>query len=186
MLTAITNIDAAITDFVFTLPHPIILNYFFGFFAVRGITLAIWFLIFAYLIFFEEKRHKRFIVYFILALVISTLAFTSLKQIIKRERPLNRFKIYDLRFKNENYPQDYSFPSGHATISFAMATILSAFDKKRKKYFYLIAVLIAFSRIYLGYHYVSDVIIGAVLGWLISWTLLIKLKMRNEKVTTTA
>lgn len=171
MFTTVVNLDVAITNWIFNLPHPAILNYFFGFFAVRGITLAIWFLIFAYLIFFEEKRDKRFIVYFILALVISTLAFTSLKQIIKRERPLSQ--VQSLKLKVKSYPNDYAFPSGHATISFAAATVLSAFDKKRKKYFYLIAGIIAFSRVYLGYHYVFDVFAGALLGLIIAKIILI-------------
>lgn len=185
MFTAVVNLDAEITNWIFNLPHSAIFNYFFGFFAVRGATSIIWLALLVSLVFFEAKRHKDFIVCFMLALMIATFAYTSLKQIIKRPRPLstnsNQFQPI-----LTNYPTDYSFPSGHATISFATATILSAFDKKRKRYFYLLAALISCSRVYLGYHYVFDVITGALLGWIISWTLLIKLKMKNEKVKTTA
>lgn len=170
MLTVLTNFDAEITNGIFALPHITIFNYFFGFFAVSGTASIIWLVFLVSLVFFEAKRHKDFIVCSMLALMIATFAYTSLKQIIKRPRPLaaNPTRLHQLQSVATDYPSDYSFPSGHATIAFTAAGILSVFDKKRKKYFYLIAVLIAFSRVYLGFHYVSDVIMGTVLGILIA------------------
>lgn len=170
MLKNIIDIDSYLTQLIFTLPHNFILNSFFGFFAVKGVNILIWTVLFLYLVFIEEKKDKRFIFYFIVSLLISSLLVFTMKNVIKRPRPFSSITNYQLL----NYPSDYSFPSGHAAISFAAAAILSFFDKKRKKYFYLIAVIIAFSRVYLGCHYVSDVLAGIFLGWLIS-SLLIKL-----------
>ncbi|EKE15387.1 MAG: hypothetical protein ACD_12C00038G0004 [uncultured bacterium] len=168
-------IDFYLSDLILNLPHNFILNSFFGFFAVKGVFLIIWLLIFGYLVFFEEKKDKRFIFYFIMSLLISALIFTLMKNLIKRPRPVSKVRsqltptdFNRLRLILTDYPTSYSFPSGHTTISFSVAAILAFFDKKRKKYFYLIAVIIAFSRVYLGYHYLYDVLAGAFLGWLIS------------------
>jgi len=64
---------------------------------------------------------------------------------------------------------DYSFPSTHATLAWAMAVILSREEPRLKYWFYTLAVLISLSRIYLGVHYPSDVAGGALLGWAIGY-----------------
>lgn len=57
-----------------------------------------------------------------------------------------------------------SMPSGHAATSFAGAVVLSYFLPRSAPYMFLLAVAIAFSRIYVGVHYPSDVAAGAALG----------------------
>lgn len=172
MLSSLLLLDRSLTNFIFHLPHNLILNSFFGFFSITGMSLIIWLAIFTYLIFSEEKKHKEFIVFFLTSLLISSfLANVVIKNILRRQRPFLKQSV------STEYPSDFSFPSGHATASFAAATILAYFDRKRKKLFYLVAILISFSRIYLGYHYFFDVIFGAFLGWLTSWLIL---KFRYE------
>ncbi len=178
---SLITFDRFLTFFFIQSPHPLILELLFSFFSAQGVYIMIWFSIFLYLIFFEEKKQKTFIIYFLASLIIAFLSVTIIKNLTKRPRPFSA-NYNQLQPITTNYSKDYSFPSGHATISFSVATILSAFNKKRRKYFYSIAVLIAFSRIYLGYHYVTDVIVGSLLGWLISWTLSLKLKMKNTTV----
>lgn len=58
----------------------------------------------------------------------------------------------------------YSFPSSHAANSFAAATLFSFFYPGRKIMFITLALVICFTRIYVGVHYPFDVIAGAVLG----------------------
>jgi len=57
-----------------------------------------------------------------------------------------------------------SFPSGHTTTSFACATVLSSFVPRAAPAFYLLALAIGFSRIYVGVHWPFDVLGGIVLG----------------------
>ena len=61
-------------------------------------------------------------------------------------------------------PSTFSFPSGHATVSFACATLLAAAVPRLRWPFYALAALIAFSRVYVGVHYPADVLAGALLG----------------------
>ncbi|MDY6776953.1 MAG: phosphatase PAP2 family protein [Candidatus Nanohaloarchaea archaeon] len=57
-----------------------------------------------------------------------------------------------------------SFPSGHAALAFALAPVLSQAAPSARIYLYLLAALIAISRVYLGAHYPSDVVAGAAVG----------------------
>jgi undecaprenyl-diphosphatase len=57
-----------------------------------------------------------------------------------------------------------SLPAGHAATAFAGAVILSAAAPRFTPYFTVIAVLIGFSRVYVGVHYPTDVLAGAALG----------------------
>ena len=61
-------------------------------------------------------------------------------------------------------PATYSFPSGHATVAFACATILALAVPRLRWPLYALAGLIAFSRVYVGVHFPLDVVAGAALG----------------------
>lgn len=89
-----------------------------------------------------------------------------LKNIIARPRPKIEIPTAIVPF---DFYQSFSFPSGHATIAFAAAYILGREHKKSKWLYYSLAMLISFSRIYLGKHYPSDVIAGTFLGLLIGY-----------------
>ena len=94
--------------------------------------------------------------------LVSAFITLASKQIIKRERPYNRYLELDpVVFENS-----YSMPSGHTSTAFATATSLSLAYPK----WYVIAPSfiwagsIGYSRMHLGVHYPSDVLIGAFVG----------------------
>jgi undecaprenyl-diphosphatase len=89
----------------------------------------------------------------------------GLKEGIGRERPP---EVYAAPKPLVHVPHDGSFPSGHATTSFACATMLAFSAPRAAPAFFVLAAAIAWSRVYVGVHYPLDVLGGAVLGVLIS------------------
>lgn len=60
--------------------------------------------------------------------------------------------------------KSFSFPSSHATNSFAAAMLFAYFYPAQKFWFFALAAVIAFTRVYVGVHYPADVFFGALLG----------------------
>lgn len=102
-----------------------------------------------------------------LSLIFSLLINNVLlKRIVRRARP---FSVID-GLTSLKTPGDFSFPSGHTGGSFC--TALTIFRKLPKKYgisAVVLASLIAFSRLYLGVHYPTDIIGGILTGALSSY-----------------
>ena len=76
---------------------------------------------------------------------------------------------------------DASFPSGHTAVSFAAATAIYAINRKWGIAAYAFAVLMGFSRLYLGVHFPLDVLGGAVVGTVAAKIVIGLMKRRNEK-----
>ena len=99
------------------------------------------------------------------------LCNVTLKPLVARIRP------YD--YKLEHFgttiqllvgaQHDFSFPSGHTIASFEAATALLIYNKKMGIPAMILAVLIAFSRLYLYVHYPTDVLVSMVLGTAIAF-----------------
>ncbi len=64
--------------------------------------------------------------------------------------------------------QDPSFPSDHAVFTFAIAAMIWRYNRKVGTVLFGLALLVSFSRVYVGTHYPADVIGGAVLGIMVS------------------
>lgn len=61
---------------------------------------------------------------------------------------------------------NYSFPSMHAMVVFALLPILTKHLPKQKNFWIAFAFLVALSRVYLGFHFLSDVVFGSLAGYL--------------------
>ena len=125
------------------------------------------------------KKYRKYGVMLALALIITlVIGNITLKPLIARTRNFDTNNLKDILLIKA--PKDYSFPSGHTMASFAAATVLIYMNRKVGIVAMVLAVLIAFSRLYLYVHYPSDVFAGMIFGILsaiISIKLLAKTKI---------
>lgn len=96
--------------------------------------------------------------------VLSYAIGYALKIGIKRERPYNALSGVYVHHLDSTDP--YSFPSGHSTGVFAIATMLTLRYPKPAVYIpaFVWASMVGYGRIYLGLHYPGDVLAGALIG----------------------
>jgi undecaprenyl-diphosphatase len=112
----------------------------------------------------KEVRRSGFLL--LAGLITSALVVTVLKNGIARPRPFVVLQNVHLMLKVGGF----SFPSGHAVNAFMAATLFVVFFRSKKIwYLYLVALGIAFSRVYLGVHFPSDVFAGALIGSLLGY-----------------
>jgi undecaprenyl-diphosphatase len=110
----------------------------------------------------DDKALKQKAAYTAATILLNTASTTLLKNVVKRERPYNTYTgIFPDKIES-----DFAFPSGHTSSAFATATSLAIATKK-----WYVAVPafawsagVGYSRIYVGQHYPSDVIMGALVG----------------------
>ena len=113
------------------------------------------------LISFGKNKLRLIGIEALISLSTSQLIVQILKKSLSRERPYNILKninTFNIKLK------DYSFPSGHTTASFSIAMSL-AINLPYLSYILLaLAGIVGISRVYLGVHYPSDVLVGIFLG----------------------
>lgn len=126
---------------------------------------AIWLLLVVGCLCFAKTRWLGVVMFFsiLLAVVISS---GVIKPLVARPRPFSLTAVELLIHE----PKDFSFPSGHTAVSFAAAFTCYLLKAKKLWIFSLIlAVMMAFSRMYVYVHYPTDVIAGALIGCLSAW-----------------
>jgi undecaprenyl-diphosphatase len=100
----------------------------------------------------------------VIAYVGSSVVSDLIKLAVDRPRPVDHPLVRE--------PTSSSFPSGHATTSFACAATLAPFVPRHAvPVLYVLAAAIAYSRVYVGVHYPLDVLGGAALGFLFATAL---------------
>lgn len=94
------------------------------------------------------------------AMAISSGVSQLISALIERPRPFITHDLVVLFYK----PTDFSFPSNPVAACFGIAAVVSTFNKKLGLSMFLFVGILAFSRVYVGVHYPSDVIMGAIIG----------------------
>jgi len=116
------------------------------------------------IIFYNKNKKSVYLLW--LAFIISVILAFIIKLIVLRQRPIGAFNYPFINIIN------YSFPSMHAMAVFALLPLLLKFLPKRKNFWIGFAFLVGFTRIYLGFHFPSDVVFGALFGYFIGAYLL--------------
>jgi len=163
------KVDIYVVKFIESLRN-IFLDYFF-----IGITfLSKFFVVLFFLIslFLAKKSNRRWIIPLVLTIALSSITGFLIKILIKRPRPfidgsVSVLSIIFYFMKNNFNTWNFSFPSGDTIFVFCVLPIISKEFKKFRYYWLGFAILVAFSRMYLGVHYLTDVIAGAAMGYLI-------------------
>lgn len=155
-----TSGELAILDWIQEHMRCDVLDWFLPRFTLLANSGIFW--VFVTLLLLSIKPYRSWGVEMAIALTLCLFIGNGvLKPLIARVRPFDANPAAPLI---ATPPTDYSFPSGHTYSSFAAATVLLFHKKSRGAIAVIMASIIAFSRIYLYFHYPSDVLAGMILG----------------------
>lgn len=124
-----------------------------------------WFII-AIILFVRKKTRAWGVVLFCAVVVTFFFGEVIIKEAVGRVRPCAVDETVRLIVER---PSSFSFPSGHTGTCFAAAVTLMFADKRLGIPALVLAVVMAFSRMYLFVHFPTDVLAGAVFGSLVAW-----------------
>jgi membrane protein YqaA with SNARE-associated domain/acid phosphatase family membrane protein YuiD len=106
-------------------------------------------------------KDKKFGIKLIYALLLASVIMLSLKYLINEPRP---YLVLDNVHLLANEGHEPSFPSGHTTLAFTLAVSLLHYSKKIGILFLIWAMIVGYSRVYVGVHYPFDVLAGIIIG----------------------
>ena len=175
----IFSIDIAITEGLQRIQIPV-LNQIMIFFSTIGNLGMVW-IVLALILVMRRKTRNYGIILLLALLITAILGEGILKNIIKRNRPFTA--LHDLKLLVPP-PGSYSFPSGHTASSFAAFGVFYFLNLKYKWPVFFTAFMIAFSRIYLGVHYFTDIMAGVILGMGVAYTVCSYYKKNSDKINS--
>lgn len=134
-----------------------------------------------------SKKHRKTGILVLAALAVDVVFCNGiLKPVASRVRPCDINPTVQLLISR---PTDYSFPSGHTGASFAAACMLWLRKEKGRYAAFILAGMIAFSRMYLYVHFPTDILGGMVIGSASAWGVYLGFKQfaskcgKNSKIT---
>lgn len=155
-----TAIDLSLLDFIQTHLRSGIGDILMPLITRLGDSGIVWIILTLVLLCNKKYRVVGFCVAFALAIDV-TLVNVIIKPLVARIRPYEINTAVALLITK---PNDFSFPSGHAAVSFAAVSALYFQRSKLWIPAMVLSILIAYSRLYLYVHYPSDVVAGIILG----------------------
>lgn len=116
-------------------------------------------------LFLFQERKRKWILPLWITMFFSVVIGYLLKIVFQRQRPFEIGIVISLVEILGDW--NYSFPSFQSILVFSAIPLLSKEFPKFKYIWFLFAILVAFSRIYLGVHFLSDILVGALIGYLL-------------------
>ncbi len=108
-------------------------------------------------LFLWEEKKRKWIIVLLLGVGVAAGISSLIKFLVGRPRPVIPQGLFP----------GSSFPSGHTTVAFATLPVLDKEFPKLKTFWLVFIILVGFSRLYFNYHFLSDVIGGALLGYIV-------------------
>ncbi len=129
------------------------------------------------------KKGVIVLLYFFGVVFISIVLMLSTKYFFARIRPSSVPELAEL-IRALQKPDNYSFYSGHASSSFVITTFMMLTLRKHYKwvyFFFVFPFLFTLSRIYVGVHFPSDLLVGALIGVLLAYIFYKRCKLSLER-----
>ena len=154
-----------------------LLNEFFMWITFASSEIVVFF--FLTILFLWQRDKRNWILPLWVTLGLSAIVGFLLKFTIQRQRPfqLGLVSVLLVLEKASHAVWNFSFPSFQAMLVFCAIPLLSKKFPKLKYYWIVFAVLVGFSRIYFGLHFLSDVIAGGAIGYLLG---VVVIKLEEE------
>jgi undecaprenyl-diphosphatase len=127
----------------------------------------------------SKSRRVHVLIVAVVACLISGLSNVAVKQVVDRPRPSAYFvspntnsptedgRLYEVHGLGKRF-YNRSFPSGHANTAFTLATLALLIFGIRFWPAFLVAMIIAYSRVYVGVHFPLDTLAGACMGTVVT------------------
>ena len=148
-------------SFLYAIPRTALLDSFFlGLTRVAGSYGQLWLIVAALLLIFKKTR-KAGVSVLIAYLAVFLIGQLALKNLFSRPRPCQIDEAFALLVAR---PSSSSFPSTHSAWAFGAATAIFMGHRKLGAAAFVVAALIAFSRMYMFLHFPTDVLFGAAMG----------------------
>ncbi len=151
-------VDYFFVEAIKSIQHPLLTA------IARVVTnLSSYFVILALVALFLHRKKKESAMNLVVYTLVDMFLLVSLKSLVNRPRPEGHPPKALLSLRPNS-----SFPSGHTSRAFFLAPFLSR-EYGVRLLWYTLAILVAFSRIYLGVHYFTDIVFGAITGTFVFW-----------------
>lgn len=162
------NIDLVLFSFINGFAGRWVWLDYFGIFCADYLGYILLFVL-AILLLINYKKYWKMVLEALIAAGFTRFVLAEIiRQFWFRQRPFVLQNFVPLIVQSA---EEASFPSGHATFFFALATIVYFYNKKLGIIFFIASFFIALARVFVGVHWPSDILAGALLGILMGYIL---------------